>query len=156
MEKPIKAAYEAKQKIAFLFGRETNGLTNEELDVCHFHVQIPTNPQFPSLNLGAAIQVITYELRGYALQWDNHSQYKSEDRPSLKEMANLEELQGVINHVETTLLRLGFLDPHNPKHLMTRLKRLTMRAQLDRSEVNLIRGICSSVHHVLNRELPHK
>ena len=67
-------------------------------------------------------------------------------------MATSEELHGVINHVEATLLRLGFLDPKNPKYLMTRLKRLTMRAQLDRSEVNLIRGICSSVHHAFTRE----
>ena len=152
MEDPLSSAYQSNQKIAILFGRETNGLTNEELDVCHYHIQIPTNPHFPSLNLGAAIQVIAYELRGFALRLEAGAQDGAKETSSRQDLATSEELQGVVNHIESTLLKLGFLDPKNPKHLMTRLKRLTMRAQLDRSEVNLIRGACSSVHHALNRD----
>jgi TrmH family RNA methyltransferase len=146
IELPVKNAVESHQKIAFVFGRETNGLTNEELDVCHYHIQIPTNPDFPFLNLGAVIQVIAYELRGCALRWMSNSTRDTQ----LKEGATLSDIQGVVDHLEKTLLRLGFLNPKAPKHLMTRLKRLTMRAQLDRSEVNLVRGICSSVDHALD------
>ena len=131
----------APDRVAILFGNEQSGLSNEELDRCHYLVQIPTNPIYPSLNLAAAVQVIAYELRMAAIAGDEKSDHAGAD-----EFATVQEVEQFYAHLEKTLIALGYLDPHNPKHLMRRLRRLYGRVRLDNNEVNILRGILTAVN----------
>lgn len=133
-----KTAHSSNNKVAILFGREQSGLTNEELHRCQYHIQIPSNPVYSSLNLAAAVQVIAYELRVAAssasapVQWDYP-------------LANQSELEGMFAHLEQVLIELDFLKPSAPRQLMTRLRRLFYRAGLDKMEVNILRGIYTAI-----------
>lgn len=127
-------------EVALVFGRESSGLTNEELAHCHVHVHIPADPQFSSLNLAAAVQVFTYELRMASLA--ANPEPSSESRT----LAPNEQLTGFYTHLESTLVNLGYLDPSHPKLLMQRLHRLYNRAQLDSTEINILRGILTAVN----------
>jgi len=133
------------KKIAVVFGREDRGLTNEELHLCHHHVHIPSNPDFSSLNLAAAVQVITYELRMadlYAEQVEQQKpQWGTEWDIDLADSADLERL---FAHMEETLVDIEFLDPDNPRQLMSRLRRLYLRTVPDKVEVNILRGIMTA------------
>ena len=128
-------------KVAILFGREQSGLTNEELEFCHFLVQIATNPIFSSLNVASAVQIIAYEL---------HESLKnqSEDGETLIELedplASAEMMGHFYKHLEQTLIYIELLDPEKPKHLMRRLHRLFNRIQPIESEVNILRGILTA------------
>jgi TrmH family RNA methyltransferase len=128
-------------QVALVMGRERTGLTNAELEHCHYLVHIPANPDYTSLNVAAATQVLVYELRMAALAKGKvlDSQWRS-DHP----FATNEELEGLYAHFETALTQLGFLDPDNPRQLMRRLRRLFNRSQLDRMEVNILRGILAT------------
>ena len=128
-------------QVALVMGRERTGLTNAELEHCHYLVHIPANPDYTSLNVAAATQVLVYELRMAALAKAKvlDSQWRS-DHP----FATNEELEGLYAHFETALTQLGFLDPDNPRQLMRRLRRLFNRSQLDRMEVNILRGILAT------------
>lgn len=125
-------------QVAILFGQEQSGLTNEELQRCHYHVQIPSNPHYSSLNLAAAVQVITYELyvasltKSEPLQWDYP-------------LASHRELEGMYQQLEKILIQLNFLNPKAPRQLMTRLRRLFNRTRLDVMEINILRGILGAV-----------
>jgi tRNA (cytidine32/uridine32-2'-O)-methyltransferase len=123
---------------AILFGRERTGLTNEELDRCHYLVQIPTNPAYPSLNVAAAVQVIAYELRMAA----GLSPARQENR---YRFATAEEMELFYRHLEETLVGIGFLDADNPRQLMRRLRRLFGRARPNQNEINILRGILTAV-----------
>jgi len=136
-------------KVAILFGREDRGLTNDELRLCNFHLQIPTNDEYSSLNLAAAVQVACYELRMAALA-------KQEATESLSpkpvwggewdaEAADTDDLRRFFVHMEETLIQLEVINPKNPRQLMTRLKRLFLRSRPDKIEVNLLRGVFSAV-----------
>lgn len=127
-------------KVALVFGRERSGLTNEELERCHFLVQIPTNPNYSSLNLAAAVQVLTYELRMAAGVAASERHPGRELPPALAE-----EMTRFYTHLEQVLIEVGFLDPNNPRHLMRRLRRLFNRVQPDQIEVNILRGILTAV-----------
>lgn len=123
---------------AIVFGRERTGLTNDELDHCHYLVQIPANPDYASLNLAAAVQVISYELRMAA--------GLSMDRPESQHRgAATDDMERFYQHLEETLLAIGFLDAGNPRQLMRRLRRLFGRARPNDNEVNILRGILSAV-----------
>jgi len=124
--------------VAIVFGREHSGLTNQELESCHFLVQIPTNPQFSSLNVAAAVQILAYELR------IQNPEITQRPPPSSDKPAAAEELARFYQHLEQTLIDIEFLDPHKPKHLMRRLRRLFNRTQLVESEVNILRGILTA------------
>lgn len=128
----------ADTEIALVFGRERCGLTNDELDRCHYLVRIPSNPDYSSLNLAAAVQVLCYELRMAALA---HTASVNAEPPP----APTEELEGFYGHLQTVLLATGFLDPANPRHLMRRLRRLFNRARPDQREINILRGILTSI-----------
>lgn len=123
---------------AILFGRERTGLTNEELDRCHYLVQIPTNPAYPSLNIAMAVQVIAYELRMQA--------GTDEPREDSRDYATDRQMEQFYEHLERTLLELGFLDPGNPKQLMRRLRRLYGRVHPDQNEINILRGILTATN----------
>jgi len=123
---------------AFVFGREHAGLSNIELDRCNYLVSIPANPEFASLNVAAAVQVLSYELRVAAAD--------SAPTPAPGEpLASAEERERFYRHLEQVLLDLDFLNPANPKHLMRRLRRLFNRVELDCNEVNILRGILTAV-----------
>jgi tRNA (cytidine32/uridine32-2'-O)-methyltransferase len=134
------------QKLAIVFGREHAGLTNEELQHCHFTVNIPTNPDFSSLNVGAAVQVISYEIyqqyqHSLAISADTNDQLASEE----ESMASSAELEGYFHHLEQVLISTGFIDAENPRQMMKRLRRLYQRVLPTQNEVNILRGILSSV-----------
>lgn len=133
--------------IAILFGREDAGLTNEELRRCHFHICIPANEEYPVLNIGAAIQVICYEMRMAALERQaspvapDQSGMQQWDEP----LVSSEDMERFLRHFEETLLDIDFFDPNNPKQLLTRVRRLFLRTRMDRLEMNLLRGVLSTV-----------
>lgn len=131
--------------VALLFGREHSGLTNEELEQCHLHVSIPANPDYSSLNLAAAVQVLAYELRLAAR--DRAELAMKENEPPV----TVEAMEAFYAHLEQTLIELGFLNPVSPKHLMRRLRRFYNRAQPDSTELNILRGILSAAQ---GRKLP--
>ena len=131
-------AQEADKKIAIVFGRERTGLTNEELQLCHYHITIPANPVYSSLNLAAAVQLISYEVYEKSLE----NQPKGESDQDV--LAPHEELERLYHHLEETLVDIKFLNPKAPKFLMWRLRRLFQRARLEQQEVNILRGICKA------------
>lgn len=133
------------KKVAVVFGREDRGLTNEELHLCHYHVHIPSNPDFSSLNLAAAVQVITYELRMADLYAEKNEEVKPQWGTDWDiDLADSADLERLFAHMEETLVDIDFLDPENPRQLMPRLRRLYLRALLDKVEVNVLRGILTA------------
>lgn len=126
-------------RVAVVFGPEKSGLTNDDLDRCHVLLTIPTDPGFSSLNLAMAVQVMTYELRLATL--DGAVPAYEPEAP----LASGEDLERFYTHLEQVLRDSGFIDPDNPRHLMRRLRRLFVRAQPDRNELNILRGILASL-----------
>lgn len=130
-------------QVAMVFGREDRGLTNEELQLCNLHVHIPSNPEYSSLNLAMAVQVLSYELRMAALSASGKTGTETMndwDRP----LATVDDMQRFFVHLEETLVQIGFLKPKAPKQLMTRLKRLFHRVRMDDMEMNILRGILTA------------
>lgn len=127
-------------EVALIFGPEHSGLSNEELKHCHFIVNIPTNPNFKSLNVASAIQVLCYEIYQAA---ENASHIKA--AKSNECLVTSEDLEGYFAHLEQVLVKTQFLDTENPGLLMKRLRRLYQRIDLSKTEVNILRGILSSV-----------
>ncbi|MGD9773544.1 RNA methyltransferase [Diaphorobacter sp.] len=125
--------------VAFLFGCERFGMANEDVYRCHVALSIPTNPQFGSLNLGAAVQVIAYEWRqalgGFAVP---------QSAPQ-GERADAAQMAGMLAHWEQALAAVGFLDPAAPKKLMPRLNQLFNRAQLTHEEIHILRGVAKAM-----------
>jgi tRNA/rRNA methyltransferase len=123
--------------VAIVFGTEMSGLTNEEILQCRALAHIPADPAYSSLNLAAAVQVMTYETRVAAL--GAKALPRSEFEP-----ARHEDVENFYAHLEQSLVTSGFLDPANPKRLIPRLRRLFGRVQLEREEVNILRGMLNS------------
>ena len=126
-------------KVAAVFGPEKTGLHNDDLDLCHTLLTIPTAPGFSSLNVAMAVQVLTYELRVASLL-DAGPAFESEAPP-----ATSGEMEHYYTHLERVLQDIHFLDPQNPRHLMRRLRRLFIRARPDKNEVNILRGILTAI-----------
>jgi TrmH family RNA methyltransferase len=135
---PKLIAAAAKGEAALVFGRERSGLTNEELDRCNYLVHIPTNQEYSSLNLGAAVQVLAYEIY---MAWLERSPLNSEPEC---DYATADMLQGFHQHLEQTLQELGFADPRQSEKLFRRLRSFFHRARPDREELNILRGILSA------------
>ena len=127
-------------QVALVFGREHSGLTNEELERCHHLVHIPANPDYSSLNIAAAVQVMTYELHMVHRLAANETLKIDNDYP----LATAQELEGLYSHFEQALETIGFFNPDNPRQLMRRLRRLFNRARLDKMELNILRGILAA------------
>ena len=125
--------------IAFLFGSERFGMRNEDVYRCHVCLSIPSNPQFGSLNIGAALQVIAYEWRlalgGFALPGATPQ----------SDAADAQQVAGMLGHLQQSLEALGFLDPAAPKKLMPRLNQLFNRAAPTQEEIHILRGIAKAV-----------
>ena len=129
----------ANGPVACVFGPEKTGLHNDDLDLCHTLLTIPTDPDFSSLNLAMAVQVVTYELR-VASMLDEGPIFDVEAPP-----ASSEEMEHFYTHLEQVMRDIEFLDPDNPRHLMRRMRRLFIRARPDKNEVNILRGILTAV-----------
>jgi len=128
------------EKVAIVFGREHAGLTNEELKHCNYTVTIPTNPNFSSLNVASAIQVVSYEIYKNMLEVDDSGSMNISEP-----VADSAELEGYFSHLEQVLVSTEFLKEDNPRQMMKRLRRLYQRAEPSKNEVNILRGILSSV-----------
>ncbi|MGE8498310.1 MAG: tRNA (cytosine(32)/uridine(32)-2'-O)-methyltransferase TrmJ [Pseudomonas sp.] len=135
---------ESGGEVALVFGREYAGLTNEELQRCQFHVHIPSDPAFSSLNLAAAVQVLAYEVRMAWLAAQNQPTKvaKVEAAAELNSQpVTADELESFYEHLQLALVEIGFLDPARPRHLMSRLRRLYGRSEVSKLEMNILRGI---------------
>ncbi len=136
----------SRRTTALIFGREDRGLTNEELALCHLQVHVPTNPDFSSLNLGAAVQVLCYELRMASLQ-----QGDGVALPKVREhaLATMEDMERYYVHLYETLQVIGFLDHSSHEKIMAKLRRLYGRTRPDQVELAILRGILSETQRCL-------
>jgi len=135
---------EAEQgEVALVFGNETVGLSNEEILQCQAAVTIPTNPEFSSLNLGSAVQVLCYECRmaAYAERPPTGGQGVT---PFASPAATHDEVEGFLGHLESVVTDTGFYNPEQPGRLMPKLRRLFSRVRLEKDEVNILRGVLAS------------
>lgn len=132
----------AKYPVALVFGRENSGLTNEELHKCHFHVFIPANPEYSSLNLAMAVQTLCYETRMAFLATKAYPEQQ-------EEYPLAEEIEGMFNHLEQTLVDTRFIVPAHPGLVMTKLRRFFNRARPEIKELRMWRGILSSIQKSL-------
>ena len=138
---PILLKQAALQPVALVFGTEMSGLTNAELDRCQLLTHIPSNPDYSSLNLASAVQVLSYELR-CALP---DLTMPPADAP---ELAQHEEVELFYRELERTLIATGFLNPAAPRRLMTRLRRLYARTRLEKEELHFLMGIVKAMRKV--------
>ncbi len=134
----IEGTRQPQGEVALLFGNETAGLSNDELAHCHLGIMIPANPDYSSLNLGSAVQLMSYELRLAAAA------------PGIVPAnaftpASHEAIEGLYAHWEQVAITTGFLDPAQPKRLMPRLRRLFSRTRLEHDEVSILRGFLSTI-----------
>lgn len=143
-------------EIALVFGNERTGLSNEDVERCSALAHIPANPAYSSLNLAQAVQVLAYELRTMYLSADDGSvasalSASAAPRPNAAQnepfgaRAASDEIESMFTHLERALVAIDFLDPANPKKLMSRLRRLFARSGLEREEVNIVRGIAKHI-----------
>lgn len=135
---PELIARAAEGEVALVFGAETSGLTNDEVALCSMPVTIPANPEYSSLNLGAAVQLLCYEMRLAAAA-------PAPLPAAANTLASFEEVEGFHAHLERAMISSGFYDPANPKRLLPRLRRLFGRTRLERDEVNILRGILGAL-----------
>jgi tRNA/rRNA methyltransferase len=136
-----RLAGEEKLTAALIFGNERFGLPNEIVEKCNLLINIPANPDYSSLNLAQAVQVLAYECR-MAVAGDLPQET---DIGFQGELAGMAQIDGMYAHLEQALTAIDFLDPDNPKKLMPRLKRLFSRTQLETEEVNILRGIAKQI-----------
>ena len=136
----------AHHPVALIFGREDRGLTNEELHRCHYHVHIPSNPDYSSLNLAAAVQVLCYEVRMAALARLGQD---PTDNPWDIEPARHEEVEMFFDHFEGMMVDIGFHDRDNPRQTMTRIRRLFNRIRLDQMELSILRGVLTGIQQAI-------
>jgi tRNA/rRNA methyltransferase len=151
----------AQPGIGFLFGSERFGMRNEDVYRCHACLSIPSNPQFGSLNIGAALQVIAYEWRLALGGFADATASEASDGPQTPSssvrtagLADAAQVAGMLTHLEQSLVALGFLDPAAPKKLMPRLNQLFNRAGVTQEEIHILRGIAKAILQ-RSAEKPH-
>ena len=143
---PEAAQSPVQQGVAFVFGSERFGMRNEDVYRCHVCLRIPSNPQFGSLNIAAALQLIAYEWRLALGGFDSASPATSTSTASgAANVADAAQITGLLGHWEQALVALQFLDPAVPRKLMPRLNALLNRAQITPEEVHILRGIAKAV-----------
>jgi tRNA (cytidine32/uridine32-2'-O)-methyltransferase len=130
-------------RVAIVFGRERTGLTNEELLKSHYHIHIPSAPEYSSLNLSQAVQIIAYELRMKILSPEATVSHRSDD------LAHADEVERFYEHLQTVMIEIQFLKKVAPRRLMQRVRRLFNRVQLEQMEVSILRGMLSQVQKSL-------
>ncbi len=144
-----KLISEANQhSVAMVFGRERTGLTNDELQLCHYHVCVPANPEYSSLNLAMAVQLLSYEVRmAYlALQQSSQSSTLQEEYP------RHQELERFYAHLEQVIMQTEFISAQQPGQVMNQLRRMFTRARPEAQEINILRGILTSVQKSISRK----
>lgn len=132
--------------VAVVFGRESSGLANDELELCNTMIQIPSNPSFSSLNIASAVQIISYEIRVKLL--DGQAEDNDDDAELIPATSH-EQIQQLFEQLELCLTETGYLDPDTPRRLMRRLKRIINRSELNVEEYNIARGIIESVRQAI-------
>nr|WP_274389313.1 RNA methyltransferase [Paraburkholderia tagetis] len=149
--------------IALVFGNERTGLSNDDVERCSALAHIPANPAYSSLNLGQAVQVLAYELRlAYLGEGEPGAASSASSGAAIGEapggpapgtpLATSDDIERMYVHLENALIALDFLDPANPKKLMSRLRRLFARSGLEREEVNIVRGIAKHILMLKGKE----
>ena len=128
-------------EVALVFGRESTGLSNEEVDLCQLLLRIPTQEAFASLNLAAAVQIIAYE-------WMQTVALPPEPKPTRYRPANAGELEGLMQHLHDVVVQIGFFAGKNQDAILRRLRKIYLRAGLDTNEVNILRGLLSQTQKV--------
>lgn len=134
--------------VALVFGRESSGLTNDELQQCNFHVHIPANPDYSSLNLAMAVQALSYEIR---MQWLENAKGQAlndaaaESPIELIDYPRADDLERFFVHLEQTLGETGFIIKQHPGQVMAKLRRMFARARPEEAELNILRGILTSI-----------
>lgn len=144
-----KLISEANQhSVAMVFGRERTGFTNDELQLCHYHVCVPANPEYSSLNLAMAVQLLSYEVRmAYlALQQSSQSSTLQEEYP------RHQELERFYAHLEQVIMQTEFISAQQPGQVMNKLRRMFTRARPEAQEINILRGILTSVQKSISRK----
>ncbi len=126
------------QTVALVFGPERTGLINQDLEYATHRVTIPTSPDYSSLNLAAAVQTLSYEI------WKARQDQSKRDEAT-RQLPDAEAMDRFYRHLEITLKETGFINKKHPGEIMKKLKRLFTRAQMDETELNIMRGILSSV-----------
>ncbi len=150
-EAGLKLAQEAEQgPVALVFGRENHGLNNEELQMCDFHVCIPANPEYSSLNLAQAVQLLSYEIRMAHLAAVPRADLEPVEYPSAEQMGHFYQ------HLERALLTTGFIIKAHPGQIMSKLRRLFTRARPEAMELNILRGILTSVERTVAKNPDRK
>lgn len=146
-DKVYSEAKNNEHDVAIIFGREDRGLTNDELHKCHYHVHIPANPAYSSLNIASALQVIAYEIRMSALAAEAGAPvtFDEWDMPP----AEQKDVEHYFAHMQETYEKLGFLDADNPRQTLTRLRRLYGRVRLDQMEINILRGMLTAMQNYI-------
>ncbi|MGF1749864.1 MULTISPECIES: tRNA (cytosine(32)/uridine(32)-2'-O)-methyltransferase TrmJ [Vibrio] len=134
-----------KHPVALVFGRERTGLTNDELQLCHFHTCIPANPEYSSLNLAMAVQTLSYEVRVAHLDRESQ-QYPAQDEP---DYPRHKELELFYQHLENVITDTQFISKDKPNLVMNKLRRLFSRARPESQEINTLRGILTSIDRML-------
>lgn len=127
-----------RHPVAVVFGRERNGLTNDELQQCHYHLHIPANPEYSALNLAQAVQIVTYEMRMAALS-GSHKQVAAAEYPPAA------EVERFYQQLEQTLRHVGFILPRHPGQVMQKLRRVFARARPETQEMAILRGILATM-----------
>lgn len=132
-------------KICFVFGREISGLSNEELQMCDYHIKIPTDEDFSSINLSHSVQIISYVLK---MEIDNQDQNLNEEQSSL----TFQDNEYLIEHFDEVMKKIDFYDQENPKQVKTRIRRLVKRLKPDKLEMGILRGFLAKIEQVLNKK----
>lgn len=138
-------------RVGFVFGSERYGMSNDDVYRCHAVLSIPTDPAYGSLNLSQAVQLLAYEWRmalgGFGLASSSHGQSRVIDA----KLASGAAVQGMLAHLEQSLIEIGFLDPAAPKKLMPRLNQLFNRAQVTEEDIHILRGIAKAMADTRSR-----
>lgn len=146
---PVVLSQAAGGDVALVFGNETAGLSNAEVQRCQCTAFIPANPDYTSLNLGAAVQLLCYELRLSA--FDGRPPVVTKAVPFVSPPATNDDVERFYSHLESVMIETGFLDPQQPKRLLPKLRRLFGRAMLERDEINILRGILDAVEKKIRK-----
>jgi len=133
--------------LAILFGTESSGLTNEELHLCHYQVYIPTNPEYSSLNLASAVQLISYEMR---LAFSEMKQLPTQRVNESEQPVSREQFDGLLAHFDSAMLKTGYINPKHRKDIDIRMNRLLSKAQITQSEYRVLRGFLSAIENSIN------
>ena len=132
-------------KICFVFGREISGLSNEELQMCDYHIKIPTDEDFSSINLSHSVQIISYVLK---MEIDKQDQNLNAEQNSL----TFQDNEYLIEHFDEVMKKIDFYDQENPKQVKTRIRRLVKRLKPDKLEMGILRGFLAKIEQVLNKK----